>query len=76
MVARRHMTTEYLDIDISKCNACGKCIEVCEHQVLTLVGIKFLFLEHRHIKVVKFENCMGCFLCLEACNENAIEERL
>ena len=71
-VSKRHMRTEHLDIDISKCIACKKCIEVCENQVLKVVGFKFLFFEHRHIKIVHPEECIGCLLCLKACDENAI----
>jgi 2-oxoglutarate ferredoxin oxidoreductase subunit delta len=70
-VARRHIKTEYLDIDIAKCTACGKCIEECPNQVLKVVGIKFL-INHRHIKVAKPEECIGCLSCVEACPEGAI----
>ena len=70
-MARRHIKTEYLEIDTAKCTACGKCIEECSNQVLKLVGIKFL-INHRHIKVVKPEECIACFSCVEACSEGAI----
>jgi NAD-dependent dihydropyrimidine dehydrogenase PreA subunit len=70
-VARRHIKTEYLDIDTAKCTACGKCIEECSDQVLKVVGIKFL-INHRHIKVAKLEECIGCLSCVEACAEAAI----
>ena len=74
-MARRHIITEYLDIDTGKCSACGKCIEVCLQQVLKLVGIKFL-VNHRHIKVAKPKECIGCLSCVEACPENAIKENV
>jgi NAD-dependent dihydropyrimidine dehydrogenase PreA subunit len=58
-VARRHIKTEYLDIDTAKCTACGKCIEECSNQVL---------------KAAKPEECIGCLSCVEACSESAIRE--
>ena len=74
-MARRHIKTEYLDIDKDKCTACGKCIEACLNQVLKIVGIKFI-IHHQHINVVKPENCTGCLSCVEACSENAIQENV
>ena len=71
-MARRHIQTEYLDIDKDKCTACGKCIEACSRQVLKIVGIKFL-INHRHISVARHEECIGCLSCVEACPENAIQ---
>ena len=71
-MARRHIKTEYLDINTGKCTACGRCIEECPHQILKLVGIKFL-INHRHISVARPEECTGCLSCVEACPENAIK---
>jgi 2-oxoglutarate ferredoxin oxidoreductase subunit delta len=72
-VARRHIKTEYLDIDKDKCTACGECVEVCPNKVLKVVGIKFI-IHHQHINVVKPEDCTGCLSCVEACPEGAIRE--
>lgn len=70
-MAMKLIKTKNLVIDTTKCKACGKCIEECSNMVLKLVGIKFIF-NHRHIKVVKPENCIGCLVCVEACREGAI----
>jgi 2-oxoglutarate ferredoxin oxidoreductase subunit delta len=67
------MKTEHLDIDTSKCAACGQCVDVCPQEALKIVGVKFI-INHRHIKVIRPEECMGCFLCVEACPEHAIQE--
>lgn len=74
-MAKRNIKTEYLDIDTAKCTACGQCIEECSNEVLKLVGIKIL-VNHRHIKVARPEECIGCFSCVEACPENAIRENI
>ena len=70
-MARRHIKTEYLDIDKDKCTACGECVEECSNRVLKVVGIKVL-IDHQHINVVKPEDCIGCLSCVEACPEGAI----
>ena len=70
-MARRHIKTEYLDIDKDKCTACGECVEECSNRVLKVVGIKVL-IDHQHINVVKPEDCTGCLSCVEACPEGAI----
>ncbi|MGD8456792.1 MAG: 4Fe-4S binding protein [Anaerolineales bacterium] len=72
-MARHHILTEYLDIDKSKCTACGECVEACSQQVLELVGIEFI-INHRHVKVARPEDCIGCFSCVEVCPEHAIKE--
>jgi NAD-dependent dihydropyrimidine dehydrogenase PreA subunit len=66
-----HIITEYLDIDKSKCNACGECIEKCPNQVLKIVGFKFI-IQHRHVKVARPGDCIGCLSCVDACSEQAI----
>ena len=73
-MARRHVRTKYFEVDTSKCTACGKCIDECLYQVFKIVGVKFLLINHRHIKVVKPDDCVGCLLCLDVCPENAILE--
>ena len=72
-MARRHIKTEYLDIDKDKCTACGECVEECSNQVLKVVGIKFI-IHHQHISVFNPEDCIGCLSCVEACPEGAIRE--
>lgn len=72
-MARHHILTEYLDIDKSLCTACGECVEACSQQVLKLVGIEFI-INHRHVKVARPEDCIGCFSCVDVCPKHAIKE--
>jgi len=75
-VERRHVTTEHLHVNTNKCTACGECVDECIQQVLEMVGIKFLIIDHRHINVARPEDCIGCLSCIEACSENAIMENV
>ena len=65
--------TEYLNLDVSRCVACGKCVEACLSEVLEVRGIKFL-VNHKHVHVVKPEACIGCLACLKVCPENVFSK--
>ncbi len=47
------------EIDYSVCNNCGKCIEVCNQNVLRIVDGK--------VQVIHPENCNGEGDCAENC---------
>jgi ferredoxin/NAD(P)H-dependent FMN reductase len=46
----------------SRCTSCGKCIESCSTQCLTLVSGN---------KIIRGKDCVKCFNCLRACPNNA-----
>ncbi len=56
----QNMTPE---IDYSICNNCGKCIDVCKHNVLKTRK------QDGQLKVyaIQPENCTGCSECAENC---------
>lgn len=49
----------------ARCTRCGRCVQVCEAQVLELGS--------RVPLVVHPERCGGCGLCEEVCPEGAID---
>lgn len=53
----------YIKVDLHKCKACWKCIEVCPKQVIGKVG----FLWHKHIVLKESDNCTGCQICIKTC---------
>jgi hypothetical protein len=57
--AAQHRANRAL-IDISKCNGCGQCVEVCPFEALSLVDEKM---------VRDDEKCMDCSHCLYLCTE-------
>ena len=56
------MYTDRLQIDTSKCIGCGKCMELCPMQNITLVDDK----------AVSGNQCTMCYRCANRCSEQAI----
>jgi len=52
-------------IDYSKCNFCGKCVEVCEFNAMINLGSEIILFD---------EMCNGCGACEYFCPEKAITE--
>ncbi len=51
-------------IDPEKCNGCGLCVEVCQHDVLVLLGDM--------VTVNTGEECDWCTSCELVCAEGAL----
>jgi len=53
-----------LVLDEALCNGCGRCVEVCPHDVFAM---------RAHVaRVVGRDRCMECGACRMNCSENAI----
>jgi NAD-dependent dihydropyrimidine dehydrogenase PreA subunit len=52
-------------IDSTKCNGCGYCVDVCPQQAITI---------HGDIATVNEELCAQCGACVEVCPTGAIRE--
>jgi len=53
-----------LKMDTDKCIGCGRCLEVCPHQVFALNGGKAAFID--------FDSCMECGACVNNCPTAAL----
>lgn len=51
--------------DREKCGGCGRCIEVCPHQVLRL--------REKKVEIADRDACMECGACARNCSNGAIE---
>lgn len=60
---KRDQHATHVQIDVSKCIGCGKCVAVCPQQALTLIDGK------SHVDISK---CIGCFECITVCPVKAI----
>lgn len=58
----RNATT--LELDESACIGCGRCLEVCPHQVFGLAGDR--------ARIMDRDACMECGACRRNCPVNAI----
>jgi len=61
----KNVTT--LKLGQSKCTGCGRCIEVCPHQVLAIVDSK--------CSIIDKDSCIECGACVKNCPFNALEVR-
>lgn len=53
-----------LALDGTRCNGCGRCVEVCPHGVFAMVD--------RAATIVSRDTCMECGACRMNCAEGAI----
>ena len=53
------------EVDMAKCNLCGKCGEICQFKAIVVIGKTVLPFP---------EMCHSCGGCMEVCPENAITE--
>ena len=69
-------TTNFLpQIDLELCNGCGKCVNVCPVEAMTLVSANDPHrLKLKKAKLVE-EICLGCGVCVRACTYNSISLR-
>lgn len=58
----RNATT--LELNESACIGCGRCLEVCPHQVFTMAA--------KQARVTDRDACMECGACRRNCPANAI----
>jgi NAD-dependent dihydropyrimidine dehydrogenase PreA subunit len=68
---RRHSTV-HIVVHTSTCTACGACTEICPNEVLQVRGPRF----HRHVHIVRPQDCRGCLRCIRECPEGAIAQLL
>lgn len=54
------------EIDLAKCNTCGRCRDFCPDGVIT-------DLENRQGVCVDLQFCKGCGICAEECKAQAIQ---
>jgi 2-oxoglutarate ferredoxin oxidoreductase subunit delta len=59
---------ESIKINTKKCDACWKCLDVCQENVFGWINIFF----HKHVKIVNHNNCIGCKKCISVCESDAL----
>ena len=69
---RPHMesvqATDYIRLNLQKCQACGRCIEECPSNVFAMIEEA----GRPHAIIARPENCKGCMTCVRVCPSKAI----
>ena len=66
-------TTNFLPVvDLTACTGCGKCVNRCPVEALTLVSANDPHQPHKRKAKVLTELCLGCGVCLSACPARSI----
>jgi ferredoxin len=66
-------TSNFLPVvDETECNGCGKCVNVCPVEAMTLVSIN----DPHHPKMKKAkvdeDTCLGCGVCVRTCSHDGL----
>ncbi len=66
-------TTNFLpEIDTDDCNGCGKCVNVCPVEAMTLVTANNPARPRMKLARLNADICLGCGLCVPACTKGDI----
>lgn len=66
-------TTNYLPrVDETKCTGCGKCMDACPVEAMSLVSAEDPKRPKRRKARVLEESCLGCGVCVRACPTGAL----
>ena len=66
-------TTNYLPvIDAQRCNGCGKCVDVCAVEAMSLVSASDPHKKRKRRASLIEDLCLGCGVCARNCPEDGI----
>jgi len=69
-------TTNFLpEIEADNCTGCGKCVDVCPVEAMTLISANDPHKPKKKFAALNKEICLGCGLCVKACNFEALTLR-
>ncbi len=66
-------TTNYLPrVETGQCNGCGKCVDACPVQAMSLVSANDPHRPKLRIAKVDETTCLGCGVCIRACTRASL----
>lgn len=67
-----HTTNFIPEIDAEKCNGCGKCVEVCPVEAMTLISANDPHKPKQKVAHLEENLCLGCGVCKGVCSQEGI----
>jgi len=69
-------TTNFLpEVDEKTCNGCGKCVNVCPVEAMTLVSANDPHKTKRKMARLNENLCLGCGVCVRTCDQDSLSLR-
>lgn len=66
-------TTHFIpEVNETTCNGCGKCVDICPVEAMTLVSSNDPHKPKRKKALLNEETCLGCGLCVKSCSKNSL----
>ena len=70
-----HTTNFIPELEETTCNGCGKCVDICPVEAMSLVSTNDPHKPKRKKASLNEETCLGCGLCVKVCNKNSLQVR-
>ncbi len=70
-----HTTNYIAEVDGDTCTGCGKCVEVCPVEAMSLVSAGDPHKPKKKKARLNEDLCLGCGVCVRVCDRNSLEMR-
>jgi len=67
-----HTTNFIPELEVENCNGCGKCVDICPVEAMTLVSSNDPKHPKRKRAELREDICLGCGLCIRECKKENI----
>lgn len=68
-----HTTNFIPDVDEQTCNGCGKCVDVCPVEAMSLVTANDPHKKKRKKALLNNDVCLGCGVCVKVCTKDSLK---
>ncbi|MBN2000025.1 4Fe-4S dicluster domain-containing protein [candidate division KSB1 bacterium] len=71
-----HTTNFIPQVENDKCTGCGKCVDVCPVEAMTMVSANDPSKTNRKTAKVNVDICLGCGVCVRICSKDALSLKM
>lgn len=68
-----HTTNFIPEVKEATCNGCGKCVDICPVEAMTLASSNDPHKPKRKKALLNEETCLGCGLCVKVCSKSSLQ---